>query len=393
MGSIRYKGKGKKNGKDTWQISTDIGRKEDGTRKRHYETVPGSRSAANKRLRELEVNKDKGIFASPGRLTVADSFHNWLKGYVKIRCSERTLGGYTSIVKHHLLPNLGHIQLKQLQPYAIEEYYGKALQQLSPRTVHHHHRVLSQSLKYAVRQGYLGRNPCELVSAPSPKKKHMRTLTREETKVLLDVAKGSFYYPIIYTAVSSGLRQAELLGLRWRDVDTEMMSLSVSQVLYKREGKCEFKEPKTSHSRRSVSMTTKLSIFLRDYKKERELLCQQIGEQITLDDLVFVSVNGKPMNPSVVSHNFSKLVEQAGLTNVRFHDLRHTFASLMFKQGVQAKVISEALGHASVAFTMDTYSHIIEGMQSDAMMLLNDVLPDGVNNGNMSLNCRYISKV
>ena len=391
MGSIRYQGKSK--GKDSWQISTDMGRREDGSRNRIFETVHGSKLAATKRLREIEVGKDKGIYASSGRMTVAVSLRNWLNGYVKIRCSERTLGDYTSIVEHHLIPNLGHIQLKQLQLHAIQAYYAKETEYLSPRTVLHYHRVLSQSLKYAVIQGYLGRNPCELVSAPSPKKKQMRTLTPEETRVLLNVAKDSYYYPIIYTAVSSGLRQAELLGLRWRDVDLDMLSLSVSQVLYQRQGKCEFKEPKTSHSRRSVSMTPRLSVFLRGYKKERVLLYQQIGEQLTLDDLVFISVHGKPMNPSVVTHNFSKLVERAGLTNVRFHDLRHTFASLMFKQGVQAKIISEALGHASVAFTMDTYSHIIEGMQSDAMALLNDILPDGINNRNMSLNCRYFTNV
>jgi integrase len=221
----------------------------------------------------------------------------------------------------------------------------------------------------------------------------MRTLTPGEVEVLLDTAKDSYYYPIIYTAVSSGLRQAELLGLRWRDVDLEMLSLSVSQVLYKRRGIYTFKEPKTSHSRRRVAMTPKLSIFLKGYQSEREWLYQQLGKQLTLDDLVFASVDGKPIDPSVLTHNFSRIATRAGLRNVRFHDLRHTFASLMLLRGAKPKVISEALGHSSVAFTMDVYSHIIEGMQSDAMALLDEVLPAGVNNKVSSLNCRYFSKV
>jgi integrase len=206
----------------------------------------------------------------------------------------------------------------------------------------------------------------------------MRTLTLSEVEVLFASATGNYYYPVIYTAVSTGLRQAELLGLRWRDINVDMLSISVSQVLYKRGGICTFKEPKTAHSRRRVAMTPKLALYLREYKTERESFYQQLGRQLGLDDLVFTSVAGKPIDPGVVSHTFAKIAIQAGLRGVRFHDLRHTFASLMLLRGAKPKVISEALGHSSVAFTMDVYSHIIEGMQEDAMALLDEVLPAGV---------------
>ncbi|MCL0064100.1 site-specific integrase [Dehalococcoidia bacterium] len=193
--------------------------------------------------------------------------------------------------------------------------------------------------------------------------------------VLFEKAMASCYYPVIYTAVSTGLRQAELLGLRWRDIDLDMLSISVSQVLYKRRGVCQFKEPKTGHSRRRVSMMPKLALFLREYKAERELFYHKLGRQLTLDDLVFTSVEGRPIDPSVLTHAFARMARQAGMEGVRFHDLRHTFASLMLLRGAKPKVISEALGHSSVAFTMDTYSHIIEEMQSDAMALLDEVSP------------------
>ena len=198
-------------------------------------------------------------------------------------------------------------------------------------------------------------------------------------EALLRKAADNHYYPVIYTAISTGLRQAELLGLRWRDIDLDFLSISISQVLYKRGGVSQFKEPKTSHSRRRVAMTPKLALYLRDYREERALLKRQMGSFIELDDLVFSSIEGNPINPSGLSRNFSKISKIVGITEVRFHDLRHTFASLMLLRGAKPKVISEALGHASVAFTMDTYSHIIEGMQSDAMDLLNDVLPEGRN--------------
>ncbi|MCL0093272.1 site-specific integrase [Dehalococcoidia bacterium] len=306
---------------------------------------------------------------------MAEHLRNWLEGYVKTNCSHRTVDSYRSIIETHLVPALGHIQLKHLHPQAIQGYYGEACQRLSARTVHHHHRVLSQSLKFAVRQGYLGRNPADLVDAPSPRKKAMRTLTPGEVEVLFEKAMASCYYPVIYTAVSTGLRQAELLGLRWRDIDLDMLSISVSQVLYKRRGVCQFKEPKTGHSRRRVSMMPKLALFLREYKAERELFYHELGRQLTLDDLVFTSVEGKPIDPSVLTHVFARMTRQAGMEGVRFHDLRHTFASLMLLRGAKPKVISEALGHSSVAFTMDTYSHIIEEMQSDAMALLDEVSP------------------
>ncbi|MFC2068381.1 tyrosine-type recombinase/integrase [Chloroflexota bacterium] len=375
-GSIRQRSK------DSWQIQIYTGLGSDGKIRRHFESVRGRKGDAQRRLTKLLSSLDKGAYTPPGRLTVAEHFKNWLEGYVKTNCSQRTLDGYQSIIETHLIPTLGQVQLKHLHPQAIQAYYGKACEKLSARTVHHQHRVLSQSLKYAVRQGYVGRNPCELVDPPKPRDKVMRALTQAEVETLLDRVRDNRYYPVIYTALSTGLRQAELLGLRWRDINLDMMSISVSQVLYKRRGVYQFKEPKTSHSRRRVATTPKLALFLKQYKAERENLYLELGQILSLDSLVFGTLEGKPFNPSVLSHDFGRMVKRIGLEGVRFHDLRHTFASLMLLRGAKPKVISEALGHASVAFTMDIYSHIIEGMQEDAMALLDEVLPSGVPQGN-----------
>ena len=318
-GSIRSKGK------NSWQIQIYIGQGPDGKPRRHFETVRGRKGDAQRRLTELLSSLDKGVYTPPGRLTVADHLHQWLDGYVKTNCSIRTYDGYQSIIEHHLIPALGHIQLKNLHPQAIQEYYSKACETLSARTVHHHHRVLSQSLKYAVRQGYLGRNPGELVDAPSPRKKTMRTLTAGEAEALLNIAAGSQYYPVIYTAISTGLRQAELLGLRWRDVDLDMLSISVCQVLYKRRGVCQFKEPKTGRSSRRVAMTPKLAIFLRGYRAERDAIYRGIGKELTLDSLVFSNIDAV-ISPNVLSHAFKLISVKAGLKDVHFHTLRHSFA-------------------------------------------------------------------
>ena len=131
-------------------------------------------------------------------------------------------------------------------------------------------------------------------------------------------------------------------------------------------------------------MTPKLALFLREYRTEREAIYRELGKELTLDSLVFAYADGKPLDPSILSHDFARIAKEVGLENVHFHTLRHSFASLMLLRGAKPKVISEALGHSSVAFTMDTYSHIIEGMQSDAMALLDEVLPKGVNKNSVA---------
>ena len=140
-GYIRQKG----NHKDSWQIQVYLGLGKDGKYRRHPETVHGRKSDAQKRLNELLVSLDKGSYIPIGRLTTGEHLRNWLEGYVKTNCSQRTLDGYQSIIENHLIPSLGQIQLKHLNPQAIQMYYGKACENLSSRTVHHHHRVLFQS--------------------------------------------------------------------------------------------------------------------------------------------------------------------------------------------------------------------------------------------------------
>ena len=371
------KGSIQQRGKDTWRVVIYTGKIINGKRERYTETVHSHRKGdAQKRLTELLAGLEKGTCLPSGRMTVSELFDQWLDGYVKTNCSLRTYDGYKSIIDIHLSPALGHIKLKYLQAPDIQKYYADKCETLSARTVHHHHRVLSQALKFGVRQGYLGNNPCVLVDPPSPRKKVMRTLDPAEVEILLKYAQNSRFYPIIYTAVSSGLRQAELLGLRWRNVDLEFMTISVNQVLYWRNGVCEFKEPKTDNSRRLVKMTPKLALFLKEYKETKN---QYIYSKSCFHWIAWFSANRMAaIYPSDLSHEFHDMAKKAGLGEVRFHDLRHTFASIMLLRGVSPKVISEALGHASVAFTMDVYSHIIKGMQEDAMSLLDGVLPVGV---------------
>jgi integrase len=376
-GYIRLRSKG------SWEITIDIGRDPaTDKRLRHFETVRGRKADAEVRLVELLHSLEKGAYAKPQRLSLNAYLYQWLEGYVKTNCSPRTYDGYKSIVECHITPKLGQILLNQLQPHHIQQLYTHLLSEgranrkgtLSARTVLHIHRVLFQALNYAVRQTLLIRNPAEFVDPPKARKPKMRTLTPNEVSKLLGTITGTRYYPIIYTAISTGLRQAELLGLRWRDSDLDLATLSVSQVLYKRRGVCQFKEPKSAHSRRRLDLSPSLSLFLRKHKINQQAERLLLGKTLDEDDLVFSNLNGTPIDPGTLTHNFAKIAKKAGLEHLRFHDLRHTFASLMLITGVHPKIVSEMLGHSSVAFTLDVYSHVVGGLQKKAMEQLDQML-------------------
>lgn len=347
---------------------------------RYHESVRGSKAQAKARMLEVEAARVKGV--EPPRnhkLTLGQHLGNWLE-YQKTQVSLRTFDGYESMNRVHLKPALGDLTLRDLRPEAIQAYYARVCTKVSARTVGKHHRLLFSALKYAVRQGIVGRNVMELIDPPRWKPKAMRTLTPDELATLLEHCTDGIH-PIVYTAVSSGLRQAEILGLRWRDIDLELGSISINQVLYMRRGMVEFKEPKTARSRRRVTMTKKLAAFLDGYKKDRKLLGMPVGP----DDLVFCHRDGAPFSPSTLDHAFTATIRKAGLTGLRFHDLRHTFASLALMRGAKPKVISEALGHSSVGFTLDVYSHTIEGMQDEMATLLDDIMPSGTRGSGITL--------
>jgi integrase len=366
-GSIRQKSK------DSWQIQVYTGKDPEGKYRRHLETVRGRKGDAQRRLTELLTSLDKGVYTPPGKLTVADLLRTWLKS--KTTRAPKTLESYQSIVEKHLIPALGTIKLSKLQPPMVQAYYDKtAGGLLSARSVHYHHRLLKQALKYAVRQGYLSTNVCERVDPPSPEHKEMRPLEETERESLVAEARGIRLYPAIYTALCTGLRRAELLGLTWRDIDLESdhPTVSVNRVLYKSKGVIQYRPPKTKRSRRRVKIVDKLVAYLRDYKADQESLNLHLGRLLSLDDLVFCHADGQPFDPSVLSHSFSRVAKRAGLGNVRFHDLRHTVGTIVSREA-GPEAAAEMLGHEDAGFTLKWYGDRI--FNAEAVAKLNAKLP------------------
>ncbi|MFC2006927.1 tyrosine-type recombinase/integrase [Chloroflexota bacterium] len=252
-----------------------------------------------------------------------------------------------------MIPSLGSIQLKELQPYQLSSYYAKKCSNgradgkggLSARSVVYHHRIISKALDYAVKMGVVVRNVASVVEPPRVARVTMKTLSPEEVQRFLDAARETDYYVYFSTLLYTGLRRGELLALRWRNLDLNRGTLTVVTTAYKLgNGDYIFKEPKTAQSRRTVTLPHSLVDLFKAYRADQELLRVQLGVSLNADDFVFIRPDGSPINPSAVTLAFRRIIKKAGLKGLRIHDLRHTHATLMLKAGVSSKGCFRASG-------------------------------------------------
>jgi integrase len=375
-GYIRQRSKGR------WEITIDTGRDPStGKRLRHFESVKGRKVDAQNRLAELLVSIEKGSYVKPKRVTVSEWLQDWVDSYVEIHCSQRTKASYLAEIRRHIMPSLGQIPLGQLQPQHIQNYYAHVLTKgrsdgkggLSVRTVEYHHRILREALDHAVKMGLIVRNVADAVDPPHPGRKTIRTLAIADVPRFLRGAQQLPYYTLFSTALFTGMRLGELLGLRWRDVDLGLASLSVVQALYKRSHVCQMIKPKSSASQRRIALSPTLVLLLRQHRATQDTQRMLLGNSLNDDDLVFANPDGGPLDPSTVTHAFARVLKNTGLPHIRFHDLRHTHATLMLMTGVHPKVVSERLGHANIGITLDTYSHVVPGLQEAAAERFDDI--------------------
>ncbi len=368
----------KKRGNNSWTIVVYLGRDPQTGKKRYkWQSVKGTKKQADKELTALLTRLEEGTYIKPTKLTVEEYLEEWLRDYVAINTTPRTQYRYTEIVRIHLVPALGSIPLKGLQARHIQAHYAEALVSghrkreggLSAQTVHYHHRVLFEALKHAVKKGILIRNVAEAVDAPRVTRREFAVLGPEEVNRFLEAAKNSPYYTIFFTAIYTGLRRGELLGLRWCDIDLDLGLLSVVQTLqHIQGGEHIFKEPKSKSGRRQIALPPSLAILLREHKVKEAGTRILADNPLTPADLVFSHTDGTPIRPNSVTRAFTKLARSIGLEGVRFHDLRHAHASLMLRQGVHPKIVSERLGHSNITMTLEIYSHVLPGLQEAAAL-------------------------
>ena len=383
-GSIRRRSKVRK---DSWTVQIYLGRDPVTGKKSYYsEAVKGAWEEADQRRVELSRKFANGSFVDPSRATVAEYLEEWLRDHASVRVRLRTLEGYRGSVQRYVLPRIGNLPLRQLSARHIQEMESALLrgggsrgQGLSPQTVLQVHRVLSNALRTAERLGLVERNAAGTVEPPRVVRREMRTLAWDDVHRLLDHIIHPLFLFLVLLAIQTGLRRSELMGLQWRDVNLDARTLSVRRSLVKLpSGGTDLNVPKNGHGR-VVDLPVESVEFL---------AARHPGG--SGDGFLFCDANGDPVDPDFVSKTFKRLARGLGLGYLRFHDLRHTHASLLLEANIHLKVVSERLGHSSVAITGDLYSHVLPTIQREAVERFGEAwsagrVPEWQRNGKLSL--------
>ncbi|BBL79083.1 Tyrosine recombinase XerC [Rubrobacter xylanophilus DSM 9941] len=335
-----------------------------------------TRREVAEKLAKAIADRNGGIVYDAGKLTVGEYLDRWLSDSVRDTVRQRTYERYESIVRVHIKPTLGRIKLKTLAPAHVRGLYREKLGAgLSPRTVQYIHVTLHKALKQAVRDELIPRNASEAIKAPRPTKKEIRPLSPDQARAFLDAARGDRFETLYVLAVHCGLREGELLGLKWEDVDLDAGTLAVRRTLSETRTGHRFEAPKNGKGRR-IKLTTGAMKALRRHRKaqlEERLRAAGLWED---HGLVFPNQVGKTMNAkNLTARSFKQILERAGLPRtVRVHDLRHTCATILLKVGQHPKYVQELLGHANIGITLDTYSHVLPGMGDGLADAMDDAL-------------------
>ncbi len=341
--------------------------------KRRY--VSGrTKEEARKALREARANADAGLVFDAGKLALSDYLDRWLTDSVKDTVRQRTYERYESIVRVHIKPAIGRVKLKALTPAHARALYRQKLDAgLSPRTVNYIHVTLHKALSQAVGDGLVQRNAAQ-VKAPRPEKPEIRPLSPEQARKLIATANetGARYAALYVLALHTGMREGELLGLQWADLDLEAATptLQVRRTLSETRTGHKFELPKSGRGR-SIKLSRKAVEALRSHRARQNEEKLRLGSLWRDNGLVFPSTTGTTTSgTNLLGRYFRPLLKRADLPPIRLHDLRHTCATILLMAGKHPKYVQELLGHASISITLDTYSHVIEGMDGglgDAM--------------------------
>jgi integrase len=379
-GSVRKRSRG------TWTLTFDIAPHADGRRRQRRETIHGTREEAEKRLAARITEIATGVYSESGSDTFADLSEHYLTAKA-LRVEATTVALSRRILRQHVLPAIGHVRLEALRPTHVQSAIDALSNQsrtkakgnaLGPQTARNVLILIRATLAWGVKMDLLPRNVAKVVEPPRALHKEMRALEPAALRGLLAVAAGTDLEAIIITAIGTGMRRAELVALRWSDVD-----LNTGRYSIRRSAKVVGHEvvvgtTKTRGSTRSDVLPAFVIDALRRYRTDQRKRHLALGVgNLGPDAYVFDRFDGTIWHPNHVSQRFSRLVRRAKLPTMRFHDLRHGFASLAFAAGVPLKVVSEALGHSGIAITSQTYVHLLDDLKRDKSDRL-DAYLDGV---------------
>jgi integrase len=369
-----------------WAIILDQRDPASGKRKRKWHSFRGTKREAQIECARLISEMKAGEYVEPSKLTLGEFVERWLK-HVKPNVSKRTHERYSDLLKKNLIPLLGAKTLSKLQPIEISEAYVKALEAgrrdgkggLSPRTVHHIHRVLFSALGQAERWKLIGRNPAALLEKrdrPKIERKTVRTIDAPATAAVLDAARERRLFIPLALGVLCGLRRGEITALRWRSVDLENGQLAVvASTEQTDDGEVREKEAKSGKAR-TVALPAMAAEELRRWRVAQAEELLRLGIRADAEWHVVTQADGSPLRPRSLTHAVSAFLKEWRIT---LHGLRHSHASHMLASKVHPKVVQERLGHSSIAITMDIYSHLMPNMQGEAAAAVDGALRAAVN--------------
>ena len=304
-----------------------------------------------------------GVPPPDARITVEEFLTRWLEEVVRPRLRIWTYRGYEVHVRRHILPHLGRMRLASVAPGHVQRLINAKLETLSPKTVHYMRQVLRSAFQHALRWGYLQRNVVDLVPGPRKPRIEVQPLSLEEARAFLAGIEGDPRQAFYTVALALGLRQGELLGLRWADVDWSNELLNVRHALQRIDHQFVLTETKTVRSRRSILMPPTVVDALKGRRKQQLEARLAGGRPQPELDLVFTTDEDRPLDARTVTRVFQRKLAKLGIRQLRFHDLRHSCATVLLLQGVSPRVVMETLGHSEIGTTMNTYAHVLPELQ------------------------------
>lgn len=369
----------------SWAIVLEQHDAATGKRKRKWHSFKGTKRQAQVECARLISAMKGGTYLEPDKTTVAAFLDRWI-GHVEAHVSRRSHERYADLAQKNIVPLIGGVVLNKLRPAQIAEAYATALATgrrdgnggLSPRTVHHMHRILKQALGQAVKWEILHRNPCDAVDPPKVERTAMHTFDLPQTAELIDALRGTRMLAPVLLAVLCGLRRGELAALRWRNVDLAAGQIAVVESAEETKAGVRYKEPKSGRAR-TVALSAIMVDELKAHRARQAEELLKLGVRLSGDSFVVAQADASPLKPTSITHEWVRLLGRTSLPRIRFHDLRHAHATHMLANGVHPKIASERLGHSKVGITLDLYSHVLPGMQEDAVVRVDDALRAAIN--------------
>src|SRR6516162_2288634 len=381
------KGHVRERGKGNWYAVLSMRDPQTGKRKVRFISLPNANGKrdAQQALARIVTEINSGTYAEPDKTTLAQVLERWL-AHIKTQVTPRTYGGYAERVRNNIIPALGATRLIKLLPEQISEAYSKALTSgrcdgkggLSPQTVKHIHVVLKQALAQARVWRAISHNPADLVKPPKLARGEMQTVNTDQTAAMIEAARGTPIFIPILLGVLCGMRRGEICALRWRSIDLDAGRLSV--VASARPGRGAIVEKETKGGRgRAVTLPPMVVTELRRHRTEQAQRLLRLGVRLTDDHHVLTREDGTPAWPGWLTRNFREFMHRHRLPRIRLHDLRHSHATHLLAAGVHPKIAQERLGHSSISITLDTYSHVLPGMQDDAVAKVDAAIQAAMN--------------